>query len=143
MASDNELTRLADMAAALRPEWPARSVRAHLRAHHADRAYADLAVALAALATDPDTKTPARLAEHGHWWLATRFLAGRSEVPEVGPGRHQEPCARPGHEHEPQRTCRLCRAEDLAGTEPTTPAPAIPTPGVRELAAHLATIAAS
>ena len=123
MATDNELSRLADMAATLRPEWPARSVRTILARDHRDRAYADLAVALAALATDPATKTPARLAEHGHWWLATRHLAGRSEVVEVGPGRGTPRCDQPGHEHETAHACRACRAEAIARPDHEEPTP--------------------
>ena len=129
MATDNELTRLADSANALRPEWAARSVRAYLAAHHRDRAFADLATALAVLATDPTTETPARLGEHGPWWLATRRA---QTVPDVGPGRGTPPCARPGHDHEPSHACRLCRAEALAGDPPERDSTSRPIPPPRD-----------
>lgn len=128
MATDAELTRLADSASGLRPDWSARSVRAYLAAKHRDRSFGDLAVALAVIATDPTVDTPARLEQHGPWWLATRHVAGRSSVPDVGPGRGVEACARPGHEHEAAHNCRACRAEELADTEPAVPGPVVPAP---------------
>lgn len=71
MPTTTELERLAAAANALRPDWPTRSVLTTLTRDHAHRAYRDLAVALAWVAADPDTKTPARLAESGPWWAAT------------------------------------------------------------------------
>lgn len=125
MLTDNELTRLADMAAALRPDWHARSVRAYLaKSAHARRAYADVALALCAVAVDPTATTPARLDQPGPWWRIHRALAF-GEVPEVGPGRDRPACHRPGHEHEPAGTCRWCRAEELAGHDHEEPAPLI------------------
>jgi hypothetical protein len=121
MPNDNELARLAAMAAALRPDWNPRSVRHHLAAKHRDKAYADLAVALTVIAVDPTTMTPARLDEFGPWWIATRFNAGRGETPDIGPGRHEPRCQHPGHEHETAALCRLCRAETIAGTAPEAP----------------------
>lgn len=126
MATDNELTRLAGMCAALRPDWNPRSIRAYLAAKHRDRAFTDLAVALAVLATDPETTTPGRLDEHGPWWIATRALM-TGGVPEVGPGDAPR-CNRPGHEHEAAAACRLCRAEQLTETPPERPAPHVPPP---------------
>jgi hypothetical protein len=128
MATDAELQRVAGAANKLRPEWPAKSVLTILRNHHADRVYADLAVAVAALAADPETETPARLGEPGHWWLATRHNAGRSTVPAVGPGRGKRRCDRAGHEHEAAAACRLCRAEIAAGDEPEPARPATDGP---------------
>lgn len=125
MPNDRELDRLAGMANALRPDWPTRSVRTVLARDHAARAYADLAVALAVVATDPATQTPARLAESGPWWHATVQTAA---VQPVGPGLGQPRCDRPGHEHEHRDVCRLCRAEALTATPPEQPAPATPPP---------------
>jgi hypothetical protein len=68
----DERQRLAAMANALRPDWQASSLYTHLTREHAPRGYRDLAVALAWIACDPDTKTPARLLEPGPWWSATR-----------------------------------------------------------------------
>lgn len=132
MASDAELQRIAGAANKLRPEWSAKSVLTILRTHHPDRSFADLAVAVAVLAVDPATQTPARLSEHGPWWVATRLNVGRSETPNVGPGRGARRCDRAGHDHEAADACRLCRAEQLAGEEPEAAArPATPPPAWR------------
>lgn len=118
MPTEPEMRRLAGAINKLRPEWRAQSIYTYLAAKHSDRAYQDLATALTILATDPTTQTPARLEEHGYWWLATRFNAGRGETPDVGPGRGVARCTRPGHEHEAAHACRACRAERLAGDTP-------------------------
>ena len=112
MATPTELERLAGAVSKLRPDWTARSVRTYLETKHADRAFADLAVALVVVACDPTSTTPARIEQHGPWWVATRAnVPGRTYVP--GPG-DEEPCRRPGHEHEIARACRACRAEEVA-----------------------------
>lgn len=113
MATDLELDRVAGAVNALRPDWPVASLRTYLRSRHAGRAYADVAVALVAVAVDPASTTPARVEQPGPWWQATRA---------VGPGTYRPgpdgaPCSRDGHEHEPAATCRACRAEYLAGDE--------------------------
>lgn len=112
MPSDTELSRLADMAHALRPDWHPRSVRAFLATSVRTRAYRDVAVALAAIACDSTTTTPGRLEESGPWWAAA-VAAGGTSTPLPGPGSSRR-CARPGHEHEPAATCRACRAELVA-----------------------------
>lgn len=127
MANPTELERLAGMVAKLRPDWTARSVRTYLEAKHADRAYTDLAVALAVIATDPTSHTPARLEQQGPWWSATRALISGG-TPEVGPGRGVRPCQFAGHEHEPADRCRLCRGERLAGDQPEPATPPVPAP---------------
>ena len=99
MPTDNELQRLAAMANALRPEWPTKSLLTHLAKNHADRPYRDLAVALAWIATDLQTLTPARLAEAGPWWKATSV-----DSPTV---THVPPrCGL--HPDQPAARCREC-----------------------------------
>ena len=93
MTTNNELQRLAAMANSLRPEWPVRSLVTHLTEKHADRPYRDLAVALAWIATDPKTKTPARLAEAGPWWTATSMTEGQ------GPGQSRMRCSEHPEHH--------------------------------------------
>jgi hypothetical protein len=133
MASDTELTRLADMATALRPDWPARSVRAYLATKHRQRAFADLAVALAVVACDPASETPARLDEpSGPWWRLTRLNTAAVTTFTPGPGG-DPPCRRPGHEHERLSACRACRAEALAGDEPDAGGRPVPAPSLRAL----------
>ena len=102
MPSDTELERLAAMGNALRPEWPTKSLLTHLRNQHAARAYRDLAVALAYIATDPKTLTPARLAENGPWWRTTE------EQTRTPVGR-RIPC--PFHDDQPASRCTTCRDE--------------------------------
>jgi hypothetical protein len=116
MPSESEMRRLAGMVNKLRPEWRAQSVYSLLAEKHADRAFADLAVALAWVSADPASQTPARINDHGPWWLATRFNAGNSEVQLPGPGK-EPACDRAGHEHELARNCRACAAERLADTD--------------------------
>lgn len=116
MATDNELTRLADAAHALRPDWPAPSVRVYLAKNHRDQAYADLAVALAVVAADPKSKTPARLGERGPWWMAAQ-----AATLNLAPAPSHPDCVR--HPGEPAGRCGRCAAE------------AVPSPGLRELVA--------
>lgn len=107
MPSKPELERLAAMANALRPDWPVRSVLTYLQADHAARAYTDVAVALAWVATDPSTVTPKRLSEAGPWWTTTTAARDASPVPRAGAPR----C--PVHDHEIATNCRSCRSEWL------------------------------
>jgi hypothetical protein len=95
MSTKNELARLAAAVAILRPDWNPRSLQTLLERDHALRPLRDLAVALVWIATDPDTKTPARLSEHGPWWVATSATAtGRGgewcTVHELNSGRRPD-----------------------------------------------------
>jgi len=125
--TDTEVSRLADGVTGFRPDWPGRSVRAFIAAHLRDRTFADVAVALAVVAADPASETPARVLEPGPWWLATR--ANRPTDATFVPGPGADPaCSRPGHEHERQAACRLCRAEQLAAEPAQQPARPVPAP---------------
>lgn len=120
--TDLEASRIADAVAALRPDWPARSVRTLVAGRLRDRAYADVAVALTVVACDPASTTPARVLEVGPWWTAT--TANRPGAATYRPGPEGDPCPRPGHEHERASSCRACRAEALAvDLDPPDPAP--------------------
>ena len=123
--SDTEVSRLADSIHAGRPDWNPRSLRAFIAAKMRGYAFADAFVALAVVAADPTSETPARVLEPGPWWTATR--ANRTDT-TYRPGPDGNPCTVPGHEHERSDRCRLCRAEDLAGTETTAPARTVPAP---------------
>jgi hypothetical protein len=117
MLETNHLQRLANAGNALRPDWPTGSLYSHLAKHHAHRAYRDLAVALAFVAADNTTTTPARLLEHGPWWHATAAKRSTADVYrsakcDVCGGRHS-----PGGEHNPrdhERPDDARRAEHLA-----------------------------
>lgn len=66
-----EADRLAIAVHALRPDWPAQSLRSFITNNLTDKNWSDAAVAFAWIATDPATKTPARVLEVGPWWSAT------------------------------------------------------------------------
>lgn len=135
MATPTELARIAALANALRPEWPIRSVLTYLEQNHAARAYRDLAVAMAHVACDPETKTPRRLSESGPWWRAT-CEPTMTAIPAATDAR----CTVYGHEHY-RLPCRGCRAEALAAN-PTELTPAVPavTPRDATHAAHIRTL---
>jgi len=99
MPTDNQIERLAAMTNAIRPEWPVRSL-VTLLTKHAARPYRDLAVALAWIATDAQTKTPARLAEAGPWWTATSMTEGQ------GPTQSRMRCA--DHPEQKAGACPEC-----------------------------------
>lgn len=73
------IVRIAAAANSLRPDWPSSSIVTLLTKNLAERAYRDVAVAMAWVATDPESKTPARILEQGPWWLAT----GHGDNPET------------------------------------------------------------
>jgi hypothetical protein len=114
MPSRDELQRIAALMNVVRPAWRIDSLLTYLTKHHAGRAYGELAVAALVVAMDERTKTPALLAQHGHWWTAAFEASRRGGTPIVGPGSEPR-CTRDGHEFELARHCRWCRAEDLAG----------------------------
>ncbi|HLU82340.1 MAG TPA: hypothetical protein VKZ43_02975 [Trueperaceae bacterium] len=100
MLSRTEVERLAAMANALRPDWPIPSLATHIGAHYVGRAYRDVACALAYVATDAQTQTPARLKEQGPWWRVTE----ESRQPPVG---RRIPC--PDHPEQPAGRCQPCK----------------------------------
>jgi hypothetical protein len=112
---DRELTRLADIGAAARPDWNHRSLRTFLAANLASKAFADVAVALVIVAVQPENQTPRLLLDHGPWWQAAG-TAFRRQTETPGPGA-EPACDRAGHEHELARNCRACAAERLADTD--------------------------
>lgn len=105
--TDVEASRIADAVAALRPDWPARSVRALVAGRLRDRAFADVALALTAVAVDPASETPARVLEPGPWWTATR--ANRPGAATPVPSTPTCPI----HPGQPtgSKTCPRCLAE--------------------------------
>ena len=100
MLSRTEVERLAAMANALRPDWPIPSLATHIGAHYVGRAYRDVACALAYVATDAQTQTPARLKEQGPWWRVTE----ESRATPVG---RRIPC--PDHPEQPAGRCQPCK----------------------------------
>lgn len=132
MLTRTEVERLAAAANALRPDWPLRSLCTFLERDHAHRAYRDVAVALAWVATDPKTQTPKRMNELGPWWQA---VAGT----ENSSGRYT-PCDVPGDAHRSYRKgrCGACRADELAVDATSTSCPS-PCPRSPPTSASLST----
>ena len=102
MLTRTDAERLAAMGNALRPDWPVASLLTYLTKHK-DRAYRDVAVALAWVAAEAQTKTPARLDEQsGPWWKATK-ADGQTPTVHVRP-----PCA--DHPQHKSLRCPECAA---------------------------------
>ena len=112
MLSKIEIERLADALHALRPDWPTKSLVTFTSNVLGDQRYADVAVALVAIAVDPATQTPKRIMADGPWWRAAQAAFGRT--PTSIPTGDAERCTEDGHEHELAANCRLCRAAAIA-----------------------------
>lgn len=108
MLSHTEAERLAAMGNSLRPDWPVPSLLTHIRTNYSDRAYRDVAVALAYVATDPVTQTPARLKEAGPWWRTT-------EEQRATPVGRPVPC--PDHPDQSVNRCGECKQQPTATPE--------------------------
>ena len=67
--NETEIGRIAAAANQLRPDWPTASLRTLLeKPELASRPRRDVAVAIAWVACESSTKTPARVLEAGPWW---------------------------------------------------------------------------
>lgn len=128
--SRTEVERLAAAAHELRPDWPVTSLVTWLQADHTHRAYRDVAVALAYIATDSETRTPKRMNETGPWWGVGPAAAGTTDI-------RFERCQEPGHSSFPAWNCSACRAEEIAQTY----RPEAPSPDEERQAAEAAEIA--
>lgn len=122
MPSKNDIARLAAMTNLLRPDWPISSLITWLTNDHAHRTYQDLAVALAWIATDPDTKTPKRMNESGPWWQAVTVAVNATQrMSNSGPPRPEDACPIDGHGSFLAHNCGACRGEQLG--KPREPEP--------------------
>ena len=63
-----EAERIAKAINGLRPDWPWNSLVTFIETHLSERAYRDVAVALAYVACEAETRTPKRVLESGPWW---------------------------------------------------------------------------
>lgn len=63
-----EVERIAKAINGLRPDWPWNSLVTFIGTHLSERAYRDVAVALAYVACEAETRTPKRVLESGPWW---------------------------------------------------------------------------
>lgn len=108
--NETEIQRLAGCVAALRPDWPAKSLRTFITTHLADRAYRDATVAFCWVAMT-DTQTPRLVLEPGPWWRAT--MAESVEDSRYRPPKDHQACGK--HPGEWRDRCRSCTADQLAG----------------------------
>lgn len=124
--NENELQRIAAATHALRPDWPTTSLVTLLkRPELASKTRRDVAVALAWVACESETKTPARVLEAGPWWAASNASGSVVRYP---PTREQSCRKHPGEWPE---SCRGCAGDRLAADESdagTTPEHRLPDP---------------
>lgn len=131
--NEHEIERIAAMAHALRPDWPANSLRTLIATRLADRPRRDVTVALAWVACESATTTPARVLEAGPWW---RAAAADGETTPRPPKRGElchhctrwvdmcvcpEPQTRPFHRVPPTDDWAQARADIAAARTNHTP----------------------
>lgn len=101
--NETEIDRIAAAANALRPDWPLASLRTLLtRPQIVNRPRRDVAVALAWVACDSTTKTPARVLEAGPWWHAAATDGSASTPSHPKP---TEACTTCGRRHSTTPPC--------------------------------------
>lgn len=109
--NENEINRIAAMANALRPDWPLASLRTLLAGPDLrNRSRRDVAVALAWVACETETMTPARVIESGPWWHAAN-VETPERVVRKPPKAHEE-CGR--HPGQYRLSCGGCAADRRA-----------------------------
>jgi hypothetical protein len=83
--NEHEIDRIAAAMNQLRPDWPVKSLRTLLsKPQIADRPRRDVTVALAWVACETATATPARVLEAGPWWRAAA-IEGQAHARDVAP----------------------------------------------------------
>lgn len=129
--NENERDRIAAAMHQLRPDWPAASIRTLLdRPQLRDRPRRDVAVALAWVACESSSQTPARVLEAGDWWKAAS-VAGTDQgsaatLGYFDPTSACDVCAQPQHRHAPTSGHEFVSALDAARRRETTPKPRLP-----------------
>lgn len=79
--NDHEAQRIAAAMHELRPDWPASSLLTLIRKHLIDKPRRDVTVALAWVACESGSHTPARVIETGPWWRAAGVEGTTSKRP--------------------------------------------------------------
>lgn len=102
--NQQDIQRLAAATNALRPDWPTKSLITFIANQLGSRATLDATVAMAWIAADPDTKTPARVLTSGPWWSATRPTAADRPTDTPAAIDDRDRCkvcghTRAGHDH--------------------------------------------
>ena len=78
--NEHEAERIAAAMHALRPDWPVSSLLTLIRKKLIDRPRRDVTVALAWVACEAGTATPARVLESGPWWRAAGVEGAASQL---------------------------------------------------------------
>lgn len=121
--NDHEAQRIAAAMHEMRPDWPTNSLLTLLRKQLIDKPRRDVAVALAWIACESNTATPARVLESGPWWKAAGIEGGASQRRTFDPNVNCTVCAKPNDGRHPEdhvfesETDRLRRLAHDADTE--------------------------
>jgi hypothetical protein len=91
--NEHEIQRIAAAMHELRPDWPAASIRTVIAKNLADKPRRDVCVALAWVACETNSATPARVMESGPWWRAAAVDGATTNGPE---------------KFDPLDTCSIC-----------------------------------
>jgi len=114
--NEHEIDRIASAFHVLRPDWPHASLRTFITKNLADRPRRDVCVALAWVACETNTTSPARVLTAGPWW---RAVAVEGDVTTTHTGRTV------GRGENPHKVCGICdmwqddceRRSDTSGHE--------------------------
>lgn len=104
----------------IRGDWPTKQIVTIL-GRHQHRPARDAMIALAWIAWEPDTISPARIDADGPWWAAGR-LAGISEPTYTPPASAEHLCPM----HGDRQPCRGCAADRKAAATETPPVEPMP-----------------
>lgn len=149
--NEHERDRIAAAMHQARPDWPLKSIRTMLdRPQLADRPRRDVFVALAWVACEPATRSPARVLEAGPWWKAAGVEGQAQQREPFDRSTFCGICGEPrdrcelkwagDHEFESVAHAKVRHASDatnvplvvqaLRAEKATTPPEPIPTPAV-------------
>lgn len=129
--NETERDRIAAAIHQLRPDWPAPSIRTLLdRPTLAHRPRRDVAVALAWIACESSSQTPARVVEAGPWWQAAGVEGvdhgGAVTAGYLDPAESCDTCFQPAHRHGPTSGHEFVSVVEAARARDTNPKPPLP-----------------
>lgn len=104
--NEHETDRIAAAMHQLRPDWPTASLRTLIAKKLGDRPRRDVTVALAWVACESGTSTPARVLEAGPWWKAAGVEGSAHQREPWDPAKFCGICGQPEDR---------CRRNELSG----------------------------
>lgn len=125
--NEHEAERIAAAINILRPDWPRKSLVTLIMTKLAHRPRRDVCVALAWVACESNSHTPARVVEGGPWWKAAAADDGSGTSRMRYPAKAGSPDECRIHPGEHADHCRSCAGDRLAG-DITPPKPREGTP---------------